>query len=76
MVLQAQGNDALCLLHRGAMPRVQERTRWQLLPPPGVALVAWQGSESLSKTVAPNDRLVGATRTVSDDDVSLCEVAR
>ena len=76
MVLQAQGNDALCLLHRGAMPRVKERKRRYLLPPAGVALVAWQGSESLSETVAPNDRLVGATRTVSDDDVSLCEVAR
>lgn len=58
------------------MPRVQERTRWSLLPPAGVALVVWQGSESLSKTVAPNDRLVGATRTVLDDDVSLCDVAR
>ena len=28
MVLQAPGNDALRLLHRGAMPRVQEWKRW------------------------------------------------
>ena len=75
MVLQAPGNDALCLLHRGAMPRLQERTRWHMLPPPGVALVAWQGSESLSKRVAPNDRFVGAIRAILDDDVSLREVA-
>ena len=57
VVLPAPGHDALCLLHRGAMPRVQERKRRYLLPPAGVALVAWQGSESLSETVAPNDRL-------------------
>lgn len=57
------------------MPRVQERTRWYLLPPAGVALIAWQGSENLSKAVAPNDRLVRAIRTNLDDDVSLCEVA-
>ena len=25
LVLQERGSDALCLLHRGAMPRVQER---------------------------------------------------
>jgi hypothetical protein len=62
MVLQEPGNDKLCLLDPRAMPRVQERTRWYLLPPAGIALVARQGSESLSKTVAPNDRLVGATR--------------
>jgi hypothetical protein len=62
MVLQAPGNDALCLRQPGAMPRVQERKRRYMLPPAGVALVAWQGSESLSETVAPNDRLVGAIR--------------
>jgi hypothetical protein len=39
------------------MPRVQERKRWLLLPSAGVALIAWQGRESSSKTVAPNDRL-------------------
>jgi hypothetical protein len=73
MVLQASGNDALCLLHRGAMPRLQERTRWHLLRPACVALVAWQGS--LSKTVAPSDWLVGAIRTILDVDISLREVA-
>lgn len=40
MVLQAPGNDTLRLLYRRAMPRVQERTGWYLLPPPGIALVA------------------------------------
>jgi hypothetical protein len=75
MVLQAPGNDALCLLYRGTMPRVQERKRGYLLPSAGVALIAWQGSESSSKTVAPNDWLVGAIGASLDDDVSLCEVA-
>jgi hypothetical protein len=55
------------------MPRVQERKRRYLLPPAGVALVAWQGSESLSEKVAPNDRFVGAIRAILDDDVSLRE---
>ena len=57
------------------MPRVQERTRGHLLPPPGVALIAWQRSESLSKTGRRTIGSWGAIRTVFDDDVSLCEVA-
>jgi hypothetical protein len=75
MVLQAQGNDALCLFHRSAMPRFQERKRRHLLRPAGVSLIAWQGSENLSKTVAPNDRCVGAIRTVLADNVSLRQLA-
>ena len=75
MVLEAPGNDPLCLHDRAAMPRVQKRTRWHLLPPAGVALVAWQASESLFKTVASNDRLVDAIRSILADDLSLCEVA-
>jgi len=46
------------------MPRVQERKRRYLRPAAGVALIAWQGGESLSKTMAPNDRLVGAIQAI------------
>jgi hypothetical protein len=40
MVLQAPRNDALRLLHRGAMPRVQERKGRYLLPSARITLAA------------------------------------
>jgi hypothetical protein len=49
MVFKAPWNDALCLLHRGPMPRVQERTRWQLLPAAGVTLVLRELSARVAK---------------------------
>lgn len=75
MVLQAPGNDTLRLLHRRAVLRVQERKGWHLLPPSGLALVAWSGSERLAKAVAPDDRDLGAIVAILDDDVLLREVA-
>jgi hypothetical protein len=45
------------------MPRIQERKGWHLLPSAGITLVGelrGRGSESLSKTLALNERLVGA----------------
>ena len=57
------------------MPRIQERTRRHVLPPAGVALIAWQDREILSSTMAPDDPLVGAIGTILDDDVSLRPLA-
>ena len=68
MVFKAPGNDALCLFHRGPMPRFQERTRWQLLPAAGVTLVLRELSARVAKSdprswrrtndlVAPSERL-------------------
>ena len=75
MVLQVQGNDQLQVFHRGAVPRVQERKRRDLLRSTSVALVAQQSREILPKTMAPDDPLVGAIGTILDDDVSLRPLA-
>jgi hypothetical protein len=55
--------------------RVQERKGRHLLRQTGVALVARQGREILSKTMAPYDPLVGAIGAILDDDVSLRRLA-
>jgi len=62
------------------MPCIQKRKGRQLRPPAGLALIAFAhvarpSSESLSEPVAPNERLVGAVRTILDDHVSLGEAA-
>jgi hypothetical protein len=80
MVFKAQGNDELRVRHTGTMPCIQEREGRELLPPAGLTLiaiahVARPGSEGLSKAVAPNQRLVGAVRTILDHHVSLCAAA-
>jgi len=53
------------------VPRVPERRRRHPLPSAGVALVAWQGCEGLSKAMASIDPLVDAIRTSVDAVVSL-----
>jgi hypothetical protein len=80
MVFKAQGNDELRVRDTGAMPCIQEREGRELLPPAGLTLiaaahVARPSREGLSKAVAPNQRLVGAVRTILDDHVSLCAAA-